>query len=150
LRGDTDFSQTTHLDGWDGQDIGFVFGIDAMPNLVEKAQSLAETAWQRLERPAAYEVKTQERTRPLAVKEEVVRQKGYKNIRLLSEDVAAFDYQPGACNKAYRVVVLRKNLVIEKGGEKVEDQVRFATPQSDLPIPALPGKDCPNCPNFPK
>jgi hypothetical protein len=125
LRGDTDFSQTEHLDRWDGQGHRFVFGIDAMPNLVEKARALAATAWQRLQRPAAYEVKTERRTRPRAVKEEVVRQKGYKNVRLLSEDVAVFDYRPGACKKAYRVVVLRKNLVVEKGGVKVEDQVRY-------------------------
>jgi hypothetical protein len=124
-RGDTDFSQTAHLDGWDGQGVGFVFGSDAMPNLVEKAEGLAETAWRRLERPAAYEVKTQQRTRPLAVKEEVVRQKGYTNIRLLSEEVAEFAYRPVACQKAYRVVVLRQDLVVEKGGVKVEEQVRY-------------------------
>jgi hypothetical protein len=125
FRGDTDFSQTSYLDGWDGQDIRFVFGIDAMPNLVEKAQALAATDWQRLQRPAAYEVKTQQRTRPVAVKEEVVREKGYKNIRLQSEDVAVFDYRPGACKKDYRVVVLRKNLVIERGGQKVQEDVRY-------------------------
>jgi hypothetical protein len=125
FRGDTDFSQTAHLDGWDGQGIRFVFGIDCMANLVEKALALAATAWQRLERPAAYEVKTQRRSRPVAVKEEVVRKKGYKNIRLLSEDVAEFDYRPLACQKGYRVVVLRKNLVVEKGGQKVEEQVRY-------------------------
>jgi hypothetical protein len=125
LRGDTDFSQTEHLDRWDNKGFRFVFGIDAMPNLVARAQSLAETAWQRLHRPARYEVKTQQRTRPTAFKEEVVRQKGYKNIRLVSEDVAEFSYRPGACTKDYRVVVLRKDLVIEKKGEKVEDQVRY-------------------------
>jgi hypothetical protein len=96
-----------------------------MPNLVEKAQALAATDWQRLQRPAAYEVKTQQRTRPVAVKEEVVREKGYKNIRLQSEDVAVFDYRPGACKKDYRVVVLRKNLVIERGGQKVQEDVRY-------------------------
>jgi hypothetical protein len=125
FRGDTDFSQTTHLDCWDGQGIRFVFGIDCMPNLVEKAKAVPAADWQRLARPAAYEVKTQQRTRPTQVKEEVVRQKGYKNIRLVSEDVAQFDYQPGACQKNYRVVVLRKNLVVEKHGVKVEDQVRY-------------------------
>jgi hypothetical protein len=125
LRGDTDFSQTEHLDGWDDKSYRFVFGIDAMPNLVARAQGLAATDWQRLCRPAKYEVKTQERTRPIAFKEEVVRQKGYKNIRLVSEDVAEFSYRPGACKKDYRVVVLRKNLVIEKKGEKVEDQVQY-------------------------
>jgi hypothetical protein len=125
FRGDTDFSQTEHLDRWDKDNIRFVFGIDAMPNLVEKAKTLAAPAWQRLQRPAKYEVKTQQRTRPLAVKEEVVRQKGYKNIRLVSEHVAEFSYRPGACKKAYRVVVLRKDLVVEKKGVKVEDQVRY-------------------------
>ncbi len=125
FRGDTDFSQTTYLDGWDDQDYRFVFGIDAMPNLVAIAQGLAATDWQRLQRPAKYEVKTAQRTRPRAVKEEVVVAKGYKNIRLLSEDVAEFAYQPGACGRSYRVVVLRKNLVIEKGGQKVEEQVRY-------------------------
>jgi hypothetical protein len=125
LRGDTDFSQTEHLDRWDDKGFRFVFGIDAMPNLVALAQSLAETAWQRLLRPAKYEVKTQQRTPPTAFKEEVVRQKGYKNIRLVSEDVAEFNYRPGACKKDYRVVVLRKDLVIEKKGEEVQDQVRY-------------------------
>ena len=125
LRGDTDFSQTEHLDRWDDKGFRFVFGIDAMANLVALAQSLAQTAWQRLNRPAKYEVKTQQRTPPTAFKEEVVRQKGYKNIRLVSEDVAEFNYRPGACKKDYRVVVLRKNLVVEKNGEKVEDRVRY-------------------------
>jgi hypothetical protein len=125
FRGDTDFSQTKSLDGWDDQGIRFVFGIDAMANLVGMAQSLPVAAWQRLQRPAAYQVKTQQRTRPVAVKEEVVKKKGYKNLRLLGEDVAEFDYRPGACKKAYRVVVLRKNLVEEKGGQKVRDEVRY-------------------------
>jgi hypothetical protein len=125
FRGDTDFSQTAHLDRWDEDVIHFVFGIDAMPNLVAQAAALAATAWQKLERPAKYEVTTQQRTRPVAVKEEVVRHKGYKNIRLVGEQVAEFSYRPGACKKAYRVVVLRKDLVIEKKGVKVEDAVRY-------------------------
>src|SRR5271163_703799 len=92
LRGDTDFSQTEHLDRWDGKNFRFVFGIDAMLNLVALAQSLEPTAWQVLRRPAKYDVKTQQRTRPMAFKEEVVRHKGYKNLRLVSEDVAEFSY----------------------------------------------------------
>jgi Transposase DDE domain group 1 len=125
LRGDTDFSQTEHLDGWDGKGYRFDFGIDAMPNLVAKAQALDAAAWEELARPAKYEVKTQQRTRPVAFKEGVVRQKGYKNIRLVSEHVAELDYRPGACKKDYRVVVLRKDLVIERKGQKVEDEVRY-------------------------
>src|SRR5438067_2437068 len=49
FRGDTDFSQTTHLDGWDEQDIRFVFGIDAMANLIERAEGLSEDYWVPLE-----------------------------------------------------------------------------------------------------
>ena len=125
LRGDTDFSQTEHLDGWDTKGFRFVFGYDAMPNLNAKAQGLAPTAWKRLDRPAKYEVQTQQRTRPTPFKEEVVREKGYKNIRLVSEDTAEFNYRPGACKKTYRLVVLRKNLVVEKKGEAAKEEVRY-------------------------
>jgi hypothetical protein len=125
FRGDTDFSQTAHLDRWDGQGIRFVFGLDAMPNLVDRAKALAAADWQRLQRPARYEVKTRPRQRPAKVKEEVVRKKGYKDIRLVSEDVAEFRYRPCACGKDYRVVVLRKNLVIQKKGVKVAEEVRY-------------------------
>ena len=37
FRGDTDFSQTKYLDGWDEDGITFVFGINAMPNLINIA-----------------------------------------------------------------------------------------------------------------
>ena len=33
LRGDTDFSQTKHLDRWDEQEVEFVFGMPAMKEL---------------------------------------------------------------------------------------------------------------------
>ena len=46
LRGDTDFSQTEHLDRWhaDGR-VRFVFGYDAAPNLVATADGLPERVW---------------------------------------------------------------------------------------------------------
>jgi Transposase DDE domain group 1 len=46
LRGDTDFSQTRHLDGWDDDPrIRFFFGYDRVPNLVEIADNLPKSAW---------------------------------------------------------------------------------------------------------
>ena len=52
FRGDTDFTQTKHLDRWDDAgDIRFLFGIDAMPNLVAQAEDLPESAYSFLERP---------------------------------------------------------------------------------------------------
>ena len=52
LRGDTDFSQTEHLDRWeDRPQVRFLFGIDAMPNLVDLAEGLPEGLWKPLHRP---------------------------------------------------------------------------------------------------
>ena len=55
-RGDTDFTQAAHLDRWDAQGRRFLFGIDAMSNLVEFADNLPETGWKPLRRPPKYEV----------------------------------------------------------------------------------------------
>jgi DDE family transposase len=124
LRGDTDFSLTKHLDSWDER-ASFVFGFDAKPNPVKLADELDEKAWKRLERPARYEVKTEERSRPDNIKEQIVRQREYKNVRLLSEDVAEFDYKPACCKKTYRIVVVRKNLSIERGEQRLFDDIRY-------------------------
>jgi Transposase DDE domain group 1 len=125
FRGDTDFTQTQHLDRWDAAAVRFVFGIDAMPNLVALAQALPPEAWQALPRPAAYVVKTRPRQRPTNVKEQVVRQKGYTNIILVSEQVAECPYRPGACRRDYRLVVVRKQLRIEEHGEVQRHEVRY-------------------------
>jgi len=125
LRGDTDFTQTQHLDGWDDEGVKFNFGIDARPNLVERAENLPEKQWDRLARPAKYAVRTQPRTRPENVKEQIVRLRGFQNTRLACEDVAELDYRPAACRKTYRVVVVRKNLSVEKGERRLFDEVRY-------------------------
>jgi len=125
FRGDTDFSQCEHLDRWDTAGVQFVFGFDSKPTLVDLAESLAKRAWKPLERRAKYEVLTQPRERPENVKEAVVVEREFRNIRLVSEDVAEFDYSPGCCEKTYRMVVLRKNLSIEKGETRLFDEVRY-------------------------
>jgi len=125
LRGDTDFSQTEHLDRWHADDrIRFVFGYDAAPNLVARAEGLPEGAWQRLQRPARYAVQTQPRQRPDNVKEAVVVRREFQNIKLLSEDVAEFNYRPTACRTTYRMIVVRKNLSVERGERVLFDDVR--------------------------
>ena len=125
LRGDTDFSQTRYLDGWTAKGIEFVFGIDAMANLVSLADALEPDEWQRLERPAKYEVATSQRTRPENVKEQIVRARGFENIRLKGEDVAEFLYRPTACKQDYRIVALRKNLSVERGERVLFDNIRY-------------------------
>jgi hypothetical protein len=124
LRGDTDFSLTRNFDRWD-EKVGFVFGYDAKPNLVAMANALPENSWMPLERPARYEIKTEERQRPENVKERIVKDREFKNIRLVSEQVAEFDYSPIHCRKTYRMIVLRKNLSIEKGETRLFDDIRY-------------------------
>ncbi len=125
LRGDTDFTHTRHLDGWHGVGVRFIFGLDAMPNLVEIADSLENEAWWPLRRDPKYTVKTAPRARPENIKEGIVRSREFENIRLQSEEVAEFDYAPGHCRRSYRVVVLRKNLSVEKGDAVLFDDIRY-------------------------
>ena len=126
VRGDTDFSQTEHLDRWDAQDdVRFLFGIDANSALVGRAEALPAGAYSFLERPPRSEIKTAPRQRPEHVKAEIVRRRGFETIHTLEEMVAEFDYQPVACRKSYRVVVLRKRLGIDRGGVRLREEYRY-------------------------
>jgi hypothetical protein len=126
LRGDTDFSQTRYLDGWNASgDVRFIFGMDAKGNLCEIADDLGPGSWQELARPARWEVKTEPRERPENVKEQIVREREFENIRLQSEQVAEFAYRPCACKQSHRMVVVRKNLTIEKGERALFDEIRY-------------------------
>jgi len=126
LRGDTDFSQTAHLDCWAADPrVQFVFGYEAAPNLKGLAEDLPARAWQALKRPARYEVQTQPRRRPDNVKEAVVVARGFENLKLRCEAVAEFDYRPTACRTTYRMVVLRKNISVEQGEKLLFDKVVY-------------------------
>ena len=126
LRGDTDFSQTKHLDGWDETGrVKFVFGYDACPNLVDLAHGLTESAWTELVRPARYVVKTKPRTKPERIKPQIVKQMNFVEIHTVREDTTEFEYQPTACKKAYRMVVTRKLMEVTQGQLVLEPQVRY-------------------------
>lgn len=124
VRGDTDFSLTAHFDKWDKR-CKFVFGTDARKNLIEIADGIAEEHWEPLFRKSKYKVKTKKRKRPENVKDRIVKERGFKNIRTISEHVAEFDYRPGKCKKTYRVVVLRKNLTVEQGDLALFDKIVY-------------------------
>ncbi len=125
LRGDTDFSQTKYLDAWDEQKVRFTFGIAAMGNLVETAENLPKRAFSRLQRPAKYELKTKPRRRPENVKERIVAERGFDNLRLEKEEVAEFAYRPTRCKKTYRMVALKKSLWMERGQQRLFPEVRW-------------------------
>lgn len=145
LRGDTDFSQTARLDGWDQQpDVTFLFGIDAMANLQLRAELLEESAWQKLARPLRYEVQTGPRARPKNVKQKIIEQRCFKDLRLRAEHVAEVEYRPGKCKKAYRLIICRKRIDVQMGQEKLWDEYRYffyltndrATPAAELVLEA--------------
>ena len=125
FRGDTDFSQTQHLDRWDEDGVRFVFGFDAHPNLIRRAETLKKSAWTPLERPSKHEVRTRRRRRRANVKEAKVIEREYQNLRLDGEDIAEFAYSPMHCRKTYRMIVLRKNLTVSKGERRLFDEVRY-------------------------
>ena len=125
FRGDTDFSQTQHLDRWNDQGVRFVFGFDAQPNVRNTAENLPESSWTALEREPKYSVQTESRSRPENVKDAKVVEREFQNIRLEGEQVAEFVYSPKHCRKEYRMVVLRKNLTVLQGEQRLFDDVRY-------------------------
>jgi len=125
LRGDTDFSHTAQLDRWDAKGIKFILGLDANPKVVQLAEELSEGWWQPLERLPKYEILTEPRRRAERVKEEIVVQKGYENLKLLAEHVTDIAYQPCQCAQKYRLVILRKNISVQKGERVLFPEVRY-------------------------
>lgn len=124
-RGDTDFTQTKHLDRWNAAgDVRFVFGIDARRNLIALAEELPESAYSFLERPEP-PIKTTPRTAPERHKPGVVRERGFETIHTLNEMVAEFPYKPTSCKQTYRVVVLRKRLATDQGQLRMFEEYRY-------------------------
>jgi len=125
LRGDTAFALTTHFDDWDEDGVRFVFGYNAFKNLVGHAESADESEYQRLIRHAEEAHGKKHRAKPPRVKEQIVRERGYKNLTLKHEDLIDFEYKPSACDKAYRIVALRKTILVEKGQLCFGNEVRY-------------------------
>jgi hypothetical protein len=142
LRGDTDFSHTGELDRWEGQGVKFILGIDAHPKLVGLAADLPEARWQPLERMPKYEILTEPRKKSFRHKERIVVEKEYTNIKLVGESVAEIAYQPGKCGQPYRLVILRKNLSVQRGEQVLLEEIRYfsyLTNRRDLKIAAVVG-----------
>jgi hypothetical protein len=136
LRGDTDFSLTANFDRW-ACEVDFLFGMDAHPTLVCRAQGLDESDWKCLQRGEKYTTLTggtRERYQ-CNEKERIVVEREYVNLRLNHEEVAEFSYRPGKCDRDYRVVALRKNISKMKGEQVLFDEIRYffyITTRTDL------------------
>ena len=116
LRGDTDFSQTAYFDRWDDDKVRFVFGYDASKPMIARAEHVEDSEYRELTRKAdeAFEDREQRAKQPW-VKEQIIRERGYLNLCLAREDLAEFEHRPNKANRPYRIVVLRKTIVEERG-----------------------------------
>jgi hypothetical protein len=123
LRGDTDFSSSAHLDRWDRDGVKFILGFDANKKLVGIADSLPKSAWKPLKRDKPKSSKP--RAKRPNCKEPIVEANGYENQILRAESYAEFNYQPSACEKSYRMVVVRKEIDVKSGQHLLFDKEKF-------------------------
>ena len=49
----------------------------------------------------------------------------FENQKLVGEALAEIQYQPTKCGRKYRVVILRKNISVQKGEKALFDEVRY-------------------------
>jgi hypothetical protein len=74
---------------------------------------------------AERQIATTARTRPVKVKDDIVRERNYKVLRQTAEDIVEFSYRPGKCKRDYRVVALRKNISVERGENVLFCEYRY-------------------------
>ena len=111
-----------HLDRWDDLKVKFVFGYDAKPNLKSEAYGIEDQEWSELIRArtiASSEVKRRPR---IKYRDQVVEDRGFRCKRLVREWVSEFTYRPLACKKAYRMIVLWKEIQIIEGQARLWDE----------------------------
>jgi hypothetical protein len=125
IRGDTDFTHTAHLDRWEEAGRYFILGMDAHPKVVQLAEALPPSAWQRLKRLPKYEILSEPRKKSFRYKEQIVIEKEFKNQVLVGEDIAEINYQPLKCSRKYRLVIVRKNISVQKGEKALLDEIKY-------------------------
>ena len=123
FRGDTDFSSTAYLDGWEEKGYRFVFGLMAHAKVKNLANALEETAFKPLERQNREPADL--RSRPQNQRQLVISAKGYRNFELEEEHVAEIEYRPSKCSQKYRLVILRKTIKVTQAQHLLEPQIRY-------------------------
>ena len=141
LRGDTAFSSTEHLDRWDSSGVSFILGYSAHQNLCQIADSLPKTAWKRLDRSKRNKPGKTERAKRPNVRESIVETNGYKNQRLSGESYAEFEYRPTACEKTYRMIVVRKDIDVTSGQQLLFSEERYFFYITNETVEALPARE---------
>lgn len=122
VRGDTAFCLTVNFDCWSERQVGFVLGMKAHKKVVGLAREVPEQDWKPFKREPK---RSGKRTGGERFKEQIVRERGYPKQRLVCEQVTELEYRPVKCEKAYRLVILRKRISMEKGQHKLFDDIRY-------------------------
>ena len=125
IRGDTDFTHSAHLDRWDQAGHNFILGMDAHPKVAKLADDLPASAWTRLERLPKYEILSEPRQKAFRYKEQIVVEKEFRNQILVGEEIAEIEYQPVKCNQQYRLIIVRKNISVQKGEKALFDDIKY-------------------------
>jgi len=125
LRGDTDFSLTKNFDRWTDDGVRFVFGYDSSKAMISKAEAVPDDDYDELLRKAERAIENHPREKQPRVKEAIVRERGYLNRRLESEELAEFEHTPSISKQTYRMVVLKKTLIEERGQLMLGDVTRY-------------------------
>ena len=126
LRGDTDFSLTENFDRWDEEGTGFIYREwMRIPKWWDWPRSSERRPGANCERLPKHEIATESRAKAPRVKEGIVHQKDFENKVLEAESVAELDYRPNKCKKTYRMVVVRKNISVQKGEVVLFDEIRY-------------------------
>ena len=141
IRGDTDFSLTTHFDRWTEDRVEFVFGMDANRSFVAKAESLDEDCWTPLKRrPKRPPPKTGKRRRPGNWKDAIIKVREFKSLRLHHEHVTEIEYTPTKAKGKYRLIIVRKNISVEQGENWLCDEIRYFFYVTNVPKYILPAR----------
>jgi hypothetical protein len=99
--------------------------MDARANLKGLAEHVDDLQYSELDRPPRYTIETAPRQARERPKERIVAERQFATLKLIGEEVAEFPYKPVACETTYRVVVLRKKLVVEKGQLRLFEPDRY-------------------------
>ncbi|MGQ0668966.1 MAG: IS1380 family transposase [Actinomycetota bacterium] len=138
IRGDTAFYRMSdHFDRWDQRGVRFIIGARIRKSLQARFEAIPDHQWEPYDDRNGEDPATGRRKKRRRVKQEIVAAKGYRDLRLNAEHVAEIDHRPGRCEKAYRLVVLRKNITVSEAQTRLFDEIRyFAYITNDWNMPA--------------
>jgi len=109
VRGDSAFLNHKILDTCAEADQCFAIVMAGYPNVVDLADKLPETAWQRFEPRVQREPrKKPQRRRRGNLRRRIARRRNKRDMLLLKQWVAEIPYQPSRCKHSYRLIIRRQ------------------------------------------